>query len=103
MTPLPHDITDLALAPVLVTLDSQLESFVGLEPEEIAFRITLETNRQPRDSEQRAQAALETVTRFVDLHGWQVGWTPRGLCVNHDAHRVTLAVPEELRTYLSGP
>ena len=102
MPPLPHDVTDLALAPVVLAVDSQLESFSGLDQADIAFRIALETNRQPRDARARGEAALETVTRFVDLHGWEATWTGRGLRLTHDAHSVTLAVPQSLRDYLTG-
>jgi len=102
MAPLPHDVTDLALAPVVLAIDGQLEAFSGLDQADIAFRIALETDRQPRDARSRGEAALEAVSRFIDLHGWEATWTPRGLRLTHDARTVTLGVPQSLRDYLTG-
>jgi hypothetical protein len=102
MPAFPHDTTDLALAPVVLAIDAQLESFAGLDQEEITLRIALETDREPRNAAQRAEAALETATRFIDLHGWEPAWTSRGLRLRHESHELTLGVPESLRTYLAG-
>ena len=101
MTPLPHDLADLAMAPVLIAVDTQLESFCGATQHEIAFRIALETDRQPRDAAQRAEAVLETLLRFVDMHGWEARWSTRGLRLSHGDHEVTLGVPSNLISYLA--
>jgi hypothetical protein len=102
MRPLPHDLSDLALAPVVLSVDDQLDSFSGLDRQEVAMRVVLETNREPRDREQRAAAALETVLRFIDLHGWEAQWTRRGLRLAHGPHAVTLGVPRSLQGYVEG-
>lgn len=101
MPTFPHDVTDLALAPVVLAVDTQLESFSAMDQEEIAMRIALETNRQPRNLGQRRDALMETVLRFIDMHGWQVAWSDRGLRLMNDLHTVTLGLPASLRTYLT--
>jgi hypothetical protein len=100
--PLPHDVTDLALAPVVLSIDRQLESFSGLDAKDITFRIALETDREPHNAARRADAVLETITRSVDLHGWEIAWTSRGLRLAHDAHSVTLGVPDSVKAHLAG-
>lgn len=101
MPTFPHDITDLALAPVVLAVDTQLESFSAMAQDEIAFRIALETNREPQDPGQRRDAVLATVVRFIDLHGWQFGWCERGLRLSNGLHTVTLGLPASLCAYLA--
>lgn len=101
MAQLPRDVTDLALAPVVLEVDAVLRSYEGLDREDIDFRLALETDRQPRSLETRAAGVLETVVRTVDLHGWEASWTDRGLCLQHGENAVTLGLPAELRSYLA--
>lgn len=100
MTKVPYDLVDLALAPVVLTLEDKLESFVGLDQEEIRLRIALDTNRTPRTSDDRRAALLEALLRDVECHGWEVRWASRGLKVRHGFRFVTLGLPDNLRTYL---
>ena len=100
MKQIPHDIADLALAPVVLRLEDELEGLRGLDKEDIAFRIALEANRQPRTADQRRRDLLYIITRFVELHGWTCEWTERGLRVQNGLHVVTLGVPDSVRAYL---
>jgi hypothetical protein len=100
MSERPHDTHDLYLAPVALELDRRLEEFEGLNGEDVVLRIALTTNRQGRDAEHRAQLTLEAVTHSVDLHGWDVNLTPRGLRLAHGDHQLVLGLPASLRNYL---
>ena len=98
---LPHDISDLYLSPVVLELDDRLNAFEGLSEQEIEFRVALETDSQPRDLADRSQLLLQTLTHFMEMHGWKVGWAPRGLRVSHDDHKLVLGIPDSVRAYLT--
>jgi hypothetical protein len=101
MPQLPRDVTDLALAPVVLAIDDALKTYADLDRHDIDFRIALETDREPRSLEARAAAVLHTLVRDVDLHGWTTSWSDRGLCLQHDDRSVTLGLPASLRSYLA--
>ena len=98
----PHDVTDLALAPVVLAVDAELEALSGMTRKQIERRVTYETNREPRTTEERRDALLEVVLRIVDLHGWQATWAARGLRLDHGADAVTIGVPDSAWSYISG-
>lgn len=98
----PHDVTDLYLAPVALGLDHRLEELADLPVEEVRIRVVLGTDREPRDRTEREEALLETLTRGLELHGWQVRLQPRGLLVSHDAYALVLGIPANLLSYLHG-
>jgi hypothetical protein len=97
----PHDLADLRLAPVALALDEQIEAYSGLDAAELLRRVSLETNREPRTADERRSCLIESVTRFIDLHGWEVSWDPRGLEIRHGDHRLVLGVSEDLRSFIS--
>lgn len=96
----PRDVADLYLVPLMLELDSRLESFGLLEMDALSFEISLETNREPQNSEQRRAVVLDALTRNTDLHGWRVSWDPRGLRLAHGNHTVVLGLPANVRSYL---
>ncbi|WP_173921793.1 hypothetical protein [Agromyces sp. Marseille-P2726] len=97
----PHDVTDLYLAPVLLEADSRLEQLGSLSSDDRDFQITLETNIEPRNGAERRKALLETIRRRVDLHGWELSLTERGLAVSHDDRVIVLGLPANLREYVA--
>lgn len=100
MPQLPHDLADLALAPLVLAVEDQLESWSGLDEAEMGLRIALETNREPRTADERRAAVLQALFRFVDPRGWQGSWSARGLRLQHELRVVTLGVPPNLRAWL---
>lgn len=100
MPTLPHDLADLSLAPLVLHLDEQLASYDGLSTEQIGLRLAVETNSEPRSGPARKERMLEALTRFVDMHGWEVCWTTRGLRLSNHTHSVTLGAPPTLATFL---
>ncbi len=102
MTTRPHGVVDLYLAPVTLSLDQRLEELSALSPKDLAYRVVLETNREPRDSADRAQLLLDTITHLIDLHDWSVSWHSRGLLVSHKDHQLVLGISSTVRSYLDG-
>jgi hypothetical protein len=97
----PHDLADLRLAPVALALDEQIEAYSAIDSAELLQRLSLETNREPRSADERRTCLIESLTRFIDLHGWKVSWDPRGLELRHGDHHLVLGVSEDLRAFLS--
>ena len=82
----PHDYVDLFLAPVALRIDQRLEEFGRLDRDDLHKRVVLETNSEAADRTRRARDVVESVTRLLDLHGWNTGWDDRGLRLSHDRH-----------------
>ena len=97
----PHDLADLRLAPLALALDEQIEAYSELDGPELLRRVSLETNREPRTAEERQACLIESLTRFIELHGWEVSWDSRGLEIRHGGHHLVLGVSEELRNFVS--
>lgn len=100
MATMSHDVTDLFIAPVVLHIEAELESFEDLDGDQIRKRLAIETNREPRSTQARRDTMMQALTRFVDLHGWNASWTPRGLSLRHDHHAVTLGLPPAVIDYL---
>ncbi len=79
MPPAPHDLADLRLAPVALALNERLDALAGLDRAELLARVTLETNKEPRTPEERAEALLDSVAHLLDLGGWGLSWHVRVL------------------------
>jgi hypothetical protein len=101
MTQRPHDMADLYLAPVALSVDAALADLADLSGDALAGEVALRTNGEPRTPDERRRAMLEAVTHLVDLHGWTVAWVDRGLELSHDGHRLVLGVPESVRAFVS--
>ena len=100
---LPHDVTDLYLAPIALSLDAVLEEWGALDQDDLAFKASPFAGIRPgwtRDD--RAEALLAAVAYSVDCHEWSLSWHPRGLMVTHKEHRFVLGVPANFREFLEG-
>jgi hypothetical protein len=102
MHTLPHDITDLHLAPLLLTLDKRLDEMGRLTADELRKQVAVISDQPDWTDDLRSAALLIAVGRFTDCHGWTLAHHPRGLQVSHDEHRVVLGVPTNFRDYLLG-
>ena len=103
MTTIPHDMTDLALAPVALAIDARLEELGALDLAALRKRVALDTNGLEVSRELRKHGLLATILRDVELHGWDVSWHRRGFAVSHGPHLVVLGLPASLRAYLDLP
>ncbi|MBX6748376.1 MAG: hypothetical protein IRY85_01695 [Micromonosporaceae bacterium] len=96
----PHDITDLYLAPVVLAIDAELEALRGKSYDDILMYVALATNREPRTRIEKRKYFIEAVTKFHELHGWEVTCHPRGLRLTHDGHQIVLGLPPAVYSYL---
>lgn len=103
MTVVPHDITDLRLAPVALAVDARLESFLDLDRDAIHGRVSIETNSEASSKSERARNVVESVTYLLDLGGWHANLDVRGLALTHGQHRLVLGIPQNLIDYIDEP
>jgi hypothetical protein len=101
--PHPHSAADLAMAPVLISIErnlAQLRSSTDLE-----YALVLELNDDDSmyaGPEERVQRVLRSAIRDVDLHGWAVAPTPDryGLAVSHGEYTVSVMLGAQLTSYV---
>jgi hypothetical protein len=102
MSALPHDVADLHLPPLLLTLDTRLEEMGHFDSEELSRYVATVSDQPDWTRELRAKALLTAVERFTDCHGWTLSWHPRGIQVHRRGHQVVLGVPANFAMYLLG-
>ena len=101
--PLPHSVTDLALSPVLVSIERNL-AFLR-DNEDLEFALAVELNDDdslyPTASD-RARRIQTVAVRYVDLHGWSVTPTKdlQGLAVTHGEYTVSIMLGRRLADYV---
>jgi hypothetical protein len=99
---LPHDVSDLYLAPVVLAIDAKLDELGTLEPHALAQRVAIESNAPAWSRADREKGLLVAIQHFIDCRGWTMTWDPRGLRLSHAEHAVVLGVPGTFAAYLSG-
>jgi hypothetical protein len=102
MPTLPHDISDLHLAPVLLALDARIDELGQLDVEQLTWRVALATNGHGWTREERDAELLEAIGHLIDCHDWTLSWDPRGLRLTHGDNSLVLGVPATFAEYLSG-
>ncbi len=100
MITVPHDTTDILLAPVALDLDQQLDQLGALDQAEIHFLVALTTDREPNSLDRRRELLLASLVRDVDTHGWDVAWHARGLRLEHGGRQVVLGLPASVRLFV---
>ena len=98
--PMPHNTTDLMLAPVALAIDARLRSFHGLDRAEIERRIAWETNRMPRSRQEAERAIVQDLSYLIPTHGWDLAWDDRGVRLRHGKRSVVLGAPANLVAYV---
>jgi hypothetical protein len=101
--PHPHSAADLALAPVLISIERNLSQLRSSTDLELALALDLnDDDRWYSSAEERAQRVLKSATRDVDLHGWTITPTPdwNGLAVSHGEYTVSLMLGAQLTDYV---
>jgi hypothetical protein len=90
----PKEPKDLALAPVAVHVDRNLERLRDKSPSEIDYELTLELNQPPQTgtAEERSTRVLAVALREVDLHHWSAEITPDSARVRLSGGSVSLDV-----------
>ncbi len=104
MATMPHDVTDLYLAPVVLAVDARISELGRLDRERLAYEVALESDSPDFTRQMREDALLRTITYLTDTHGWTFGWDARGLRLTHDSHTLVLGIPAVFGEYLAaGP
>ena len=101
--PRPHSAADLALAPVLISIERNLARL--RETTDLEFEFALELNDDGNwytTAEARAHRVQECAVRDVDAHGWSVCPTPDlyGLAVSHSGYTVSVMFGKRLTDYV---
>ena len=102
MSLLPHDTSDLFLAPVTLELDQRIDELGRLGPKAFGKEIALESDLADWTRDLREAALLRTVGHLVEMHNWVLSWDPRGLRLSHKGRHVVLGIPDSFRVFLSG-
>lgn len=102
MTTLPHDISDLYLAPVALAVDARIAELSELEDQDLVRAIALESDCADWTRELRDEAVLRAVTHLTDLHGWTATWDERGIRLTHEPHTFVLGVSANIEAYRAG-
>jgi hypothetical protein len=100
--PHPHSAADLALAPVLISIERNLARL--RDSTDIEYELALKLNDDGHwyhDAAERVHRLQRFATRNVDLHGWNVSPTQdlHGLAVEHGEYRVSIMLGKRLADY----
>ncbi len=101
MATMPHDVTDLYLAPVVLAVDARIEELGRLDSKRLACEVALDSDSPGFTRQMREDALIRTITYLIGCHGWEFGWDRRGLRMTHDAHTPVLGIPAVLAEYLA--
>lgn len=98
---IPHDLTDLYLAPVLLAVEARIEQLSKLDPTELALEVALSSDAPDWTRRWREQALAAAVGHLIDLHGWELTADTRGLRLAHRRRSVMIALPMQIEAYLA--
>jgi len=76
---LPKELTDLQLAPLVLTVDRRLDELDLLDLRELRLRVALQAPPPDRSRASRRQALLMMVRHQLDSRGWTMSWNDRGI------------------------
>lgn len=96
----PHDLTDLYLAPVVLTVDARIAELGRLDRDRLTYEVALESDLPDLTRDMREEALIRTVTHLIDSHDWEFSWDPRGLRLTHDTHTLVLGIPAVFLEFL---
>ena len=102
--PHPHSAADLALAPVLLGIERNLDRLrTGADLEFTLALARGDDNSWYHSAGERAHRVQQAATRDVDLHGWTVMPTPdwHGLAISHGGYTVPIMLGQRLTGYIT--
>jgi len=97
-----HGITDILLAPVVLSIDEQIEELSLLDVDELAMRVAVDADTADWTRDMREDALLNSIQHRVEVHDWKLSWDPRGVRLSHSHNTLVLGVPATFIAYLSG-
>lgn len=102
MAVLPHDVTDLYLAPTVLALQARVDELAALPPADLAFEVGLSADLPDWTQEWRSDALLTALGHAVEDHGWEMTLVAHGLRVSHAGHAIVLGLPASLWSFVRG-
>ena len=102
MTLIPHDISDVMLAPVVLHVDGRLDEFGRMTSHTLRQHIAVLADLPDQTRALREASLLRALAHHEDLHGWELGLDDRGVRLTHGTHGFTLGLPIAVRDYLDG-
>lgn len=102
MATVPHDLSDLYLAPVVLAIDARIEELGDLDLEELAREVALAGDTPDWTSELRESGLVQTVRHLIPCRGWDLAWDRRGIRVAHGDRHIVLGVSPTFVEYVSG-
>jgi hypothetical protein len=100
----PTSTADLALAPVLISIERNLARLRDSDDLQFALALDLNDDKSLYHSpHQREERLRRCAIRDVDLHGWTVSPTPDlyGLAVSHGDFTVSVMLGRQLTRYVT--
>lgn len=99
----PNNVADLALAPVLLSIERNLAPLRASH--DLSYALALELNDDDclyHSPEERAARIQRCAVRAVDLHGWDVRPTAdlHGLAITHGQYTLPLMLGKRLVDYV---
>lgn len=102
MTLLPHDVTDVMLAPVVLHVDQRLEQYGRMTSHQLRMEIALLADLPDHTRALREASLIRALEHHQELHGWALELDDRGVRLTHGTHGFTLGLPVAVRDYLDG-
>lgn len=102
MSHLPHDASDLFLAPIALAFDRRIDELGRLGPKALRDQIALESDLADWTRGLREEALLGTIGHRIENHDWVLSWDLRGLRLSHQDRHLVLGIPDAFRTFLAG-
>jgi hypothetical protein len=96
----PRDPADLLLAPVALQVDAKVQEMSTMKPEQLAYHLALEVDRDPRTEQQRGRDIVDAAVKLIDMNGWEASWDPRGVRLTHGRHSLVIGVGAEVSDYV---
>jgi len=100
MPTIPRDYSDLFLAPVALNVEERLAELTTLDRNALHRRIAVDTDREAPDRETRTEDVVSSVTRLLDMHGWEAEWDERGIRLSSGGRSLVLGVPRNVAAYV---
>lgn len=102
MATLPHDLTDLYFAPVVLAIDARIAELGRLDARALSYQVGMASDTPDLNRELREAGLLRAIEHLIDTHNWELALDPRGVRLTHGEHTVVLGIPPTLSDYVVG-
>ncbi len=102
MEGLPHDMTDLRLAPVALAVDAAIEDLGRLPLEKLAWQVESHRDVTEVTADDRRGWLLAQIESRVEKGKWELSFDDRGVRLTHGKHTFVLGAPATFTAYLEG-